>query len=496
MPLALAPFELWPLAVVAPGLLFLALWRQAPRRALLLGWLTGVTRYGVGVSWIYVSIHEHGNASPLLAGTMVALFVMAMALLPALMALAFAGLRARGAVTAVLAFTACWVLLEWLLTWLLTGFPWLFAGAAQVSTPLGGWAPVAGVLGVSLVTVFIGATLAAFALPAEPATGRRGVAALAVLAALLWIGGTLLRTQSFTTPAGPPLRVALVQGVIPQEIKWLRSSRAEVTERYETLSEPFWGADLLLWPEAALTVFAREAPELLERLDARGRASGTTLVLGMPDYERVAPGSDRAVFLNTALAVGDGAGRYVKQRLVPFGEYVPLEGVLRGLIEFFDLPMARARSGAPGQAPLRIGGRHAAVAICYEIAYPDLVRELADGTELLLTISNDTWFGASIGPDQHLQIARMRALELGKPLARATNDGITALVDARGGLGDRLPRFQPGVLTGSIQPMAGRTPFAVTGSWPTVLLAFLLLLPALLPAQLTGPLRDLIARRR
>ncbi len=477
LPFGLAPFELAPLAVLSFALALAVLHGRDARSALLVGWVLGLGRYGVGVSWIYVSIHEHGNASVLLAGLLVALFVAFMAVFPALAAMAFGALRTRSAASAACAFTACQLLLEWVLTWFLTGFPWLFAGYSQLGWPLSGWAPVTGVLGVSLFTVLSGAALWALWV----ARGR-GTAVRALLAAVLlaWLAGAGLARVEWSRPDGEPLEVALVQGAIPQAVKWRREMRQPILDRYLELSEDHWDADLLLWPEAALTVYARDSAGLLDRLGARARRSESSLVLGLPDYD-FAPDDPRRVRLrNTAIALGAGEGRYVKQRLVPFGEYVPLEGLLRGLIEFFDLPMSRSRPGPAGQSPLRIdGGIGMSMAICYEIAYGELVRDLSADAALLATISNDTWFGDSIGPSQHLQIARMRALELSRPLLRATNDGITALVDHRGRIAGRLSRFETGVLRGSVQPRRGTTPYARLGGWPVLMLALLLLLPAL-----------------
>lgn len=469
LPLALAPFDLWPLALLAPALLLAAVHGQSPRFALLLGYLHGIGRYGLGVSWIYMSIHVYGPAPPWLAGSLVGLFVLAMAVFPALMTWLYARFNPRVGLPAAAAFCGLWVLLEWLLTWFLTGFPWLLVGYAHLASPLAGFAPVGGVLLVSLVSVASGVGL--WWLGLEMRALRRPWALAAGLAGI-WILGAALAAQTWTRPAGPPLEVALVQGVIPQDIKWQSENRQAILERHLRLSEPHWGRDLVLWPEAAITWFARDAGGLLAELDAYAAEHGSTLITGIPDYDR--GGSGRAFFQNTAIAVGAGEGRYVKQRLVPFGEYVPLEGLLRGLITFFDLPMSHARSGPSGQAPLTAGRATVAMAICYEVVYPELVRELARDATLLATISNDTWFGDSIGPEQHLQKARMRALELGRWLVRSTNDGVTAIVDPDGREVARLPRFEPGVLEGSVLPMTGRTPFAVVGSTPTVLLSLLL----------------------
>ena len=330
---------------------------------------------------------------------------------------------------------------DWLLTWFLTGFPWLLLGYAFLETPLSGFAPVGGVLLVSLAAAIVAVALALIAplLCRGPllrrglllsAAFRRPAAVLLLLVLLPWLIGLGLGQVPWTT-AEQARTVALVQGNVAQTVKWQPETRIPIIERYLDLTEPHWGVDLILWPEAALTVFAHEAPELLERLDERGRRSGSGLILGIPGLE-VRPGEE-VVFHNTTIGLGTASGRYVKRRLVPFGEYVPFENLLRGLIGFFDLPMSHAEAGDWHQPLLSIQGRPAVMSICYEVVYPELMRADAD---VLLTVSNDTWFGDSIGPRQHLQMARMRALENGRWLLRSTNDGITAIVDPAGH-GDR-----------------------------------------------------------
>jgi apolipoprotein N-acyltransferase len=336
---------------------------------------------------------------------------------------------------------------------------------------------VLGVLGVSLLTVLTGAALwALWVVRGRGAPVRVLAAALGVA----WFAGAGLARVEWSEPEGAVLDVALVQGAIPQAIKWRPETRQQITDRYLELSARHADADLLLWPEAALTIHARDSEPFLERLGATLAQRNATLVLGLPDYDIDPANPRRAILRNTAIAIGAGEGRYVKQRLVPFGEYVPLEGLIRGVIEFFDMPMSRARPGPAGQAPLVVdGGVGMSMAICYEVAYGGLVRELSRDAGLLATISNDTWFGDSIGPSQHMQMAQMRALELGRPMLRSTNDGITALVDHRGRIVARLPRFEPGVLRASAQPRQGLTPYARFGSTTALCLAFLLLLPAL-----------------
>lgn len=461
LPLSMAPFHFWPIGPLALALYFWVL-LETPSRGLLAGWLFGLGLYGMGTSWIYVSIHEHGGASPLLAGFLVALFASGLALLSMVMGWLFVRLRPDAPWRAGVLFVVLFMALEWLFTWFLTGFPWTAAGYGQLASWLANLAPVGGVSLVSFAVLCTGVALVVLLRAVRdgestPSAVRYGAGAVALLP---WLFGFALQWVSWTEP-GPTRTVALVQGNIEQASKWDPANRLPIISHYRRLTEPHWGADLILWPEAAITVFEHQAQELLDALDARGKAAGSSLVIGLPAV-RAYPGDEYA-FLNTARGLGLAEGSYVKRRLVPFGEYVPLEGLLRGLIQFFDLPMSHAEAGDWRQTPLSLDGRRANMAICYEIVYPELVR---DEVDVLLTISNDTWFGDSIGPHQHLAIARMRALENGRWLLRATNNGVTAIVDHDGVLRATLPQFEAGVLTGEYQERTGRTPFNRLGPWP------------------------------
>lgn len=476
LPLSLAPFD-WPLLdLLSIAALFVALRGTGAVRAAWLGWAFGLGKYGFGASWVYVSIHEYGHAAPPLAGALVALFVALLALFPAIMAATFAVLRdwsrTKRDVPVLregLAFAGCWVALEWALTWVLTGFPWLYAGYAHLEDPLRHYAPVGGVLLVSLAGAVSAVALVAAAFERTPAA--RAIALGVALAP--WLGGVALGAIEWTR-SGPGGRVALVQGAIPQDHKWVAEHTRSILDTYRNLTANHWQNDLVVWPEAAVTLFEHQADAYLREMSARARAGGAALVLGIPAAERQADGS--WAFLNASIAIGHGEGRYVKRRLVPFGEYVPLERVLRGAIDFFDLPMSHAVSGPWRQPPLVAGEWRLAMAICYEIVYPDLVRISAAESDVIVTLSNDAWFGASIGPHQHLQMARMRALENGRFVLRATNNGITAIVDPAGRITARLPQFEPGVLTGAFGVPEGRPPFARLGSFPALALVTLLML--------------------
>lgn len=469
-PLALAPLSWWPVAIIATAGLCHLLRGCAPRRAFALAWWFGVGLFGVGASWIYVSIHTYGNASVILASGLVLLFVLGLAAVFAAPFTLYGYLNAVHPATALLAFPGIWVLGEWWRGWLLTGFPWLYLGYGHLDTWLAGWAPVGGVLAVSGIVALCGALVATVGDARRcPATVGTGLAAVLVL----WGAGGWLQGRAWTTPMdSAALTVALVQPAVPQTTRWDPAALPAILADVSATTAALWRHDLILWPESAIPRLRHQVRDYLAALSADASRHGAALMVGIPTA------SPTHQYLNSVIALGTARGEYHKRRLVPFGEYVPLEHWLRGLIAFFDLPMSMFSSGPPRQAPLVLGATRVATAICYEIAYPDLVAADAGTAGLLLTVSNDTWFGASLGPLQHLQMAQMRALENGKPLLRATNDGITATVDAQGHIDAQLPRFARGVLSARVVPRGGATPFSHWQSRPVAGVAALLCLLA------------------
>lgn len=459
--LTASPFELWWLGPVAIALLYVGLHTLTPAQAALKGWLYGVALFASGTSWVYVSIHDYGYTGMPLAVFLTALFV-------AVLALFFAGTfwlyrRFFGPRWALLTFAGAWVLGEVLRTYLFTGFPWLLVGSSYVDSPLASWAPIGGVYLLSLLVVLTG-TLGAELL-------RRQWWGLLPLAAI-WLAPLALPTL-WTTPVSEPTRVALLQGNLPQLLKWTPEGQRVAANTYSDLTrEVADNADLILWPETALPMMEHQARPVLERVQAN-LLPGAALMTGIVQLD------EQNRYFNSVIGVGNVEGSYQKEHLVPFGEYLPLESVLRGAINFFDLPMSSFTKGASEQAPMQAAGVSIGNAICYEIIYPQLVARRAADSGVIVTVSNDTWFGASIGPHQHLQMARLRALENGRYVVRATSNGITAIIDPRGELVDRVPQFETTYLTGEFYAMEGLTPFTRTGSWPAWLLAGLLLLPGL-----------------
>lgn len=458
---SLAPLSWWAAALLACALLYVAL-AGSPGRfgAAAAAFAFGLGLHGLGASWIYCSIVEFGLQVPVLAGFLTLCFAALMAAVGALPWLAWPLVRGGGPA----AFAALWLAGEHLRE--LAGFPWLFVGYGLMDTPLHKWAPLGGVLGLGFAAAFGAAAAAHLCL--HP---RRAAAYLWPLAALLpWLAAPLL--PSLYGTALPPLSYALVQGNIDQHRKWQWPYSGQVVDAQERQSEPHWGADLVLWSEAAIPLIGAHQHAATERLSERAAAGGTSLVVGLPTV-------DSGGVHNSMMALGEGSGTWHKRRLVPFGEYIPLRNILGGALRLFDMPLPlQTMPGDAAQAHLRLGAHSALGAICYEIAFAaDMARRSRDA-QLILTVSNDSWFGDSLGPHQHMQMARMRALENARPVLRATNNGITAAVDARGNILGQLTQFRAAVLVGAIEPRTGTTPFARHGNLPMLIVAGLIVVAA------------------
>ena len=472
-PLAFAPYDLWPLLFVSVAAGFWCQQQAATgKEAFLRGWLYGLGMFGFGVSWVHVSMNDYVYMPLWMAIPFTAIFAAFLALFYGL-TFSLSWRLGRSA----LVFSGVWLLLDWLRGWLLTGFPWLYAGYALIDTPLASLAPLGGVWLLTLATVLISATLIQLR---QPGALRWVAAGLSVL---VLITATAAHFLTFTHAAGPDQKVALVQGNIPQDLKWQISMRGETRRIYHELTREIPGDTLVLWPESAMTEFYQNITDFIEDEGAQLADRNGALITGIP-WRTV---SDTGITYRNSIAAiplrdgNNGSERvYHKQKLVPFGEYVPLQSLIRGLIPFFDLPMSGFTPGDPAQPNLQVLGHTVAPFICYEILYPQLVASRSHDADVLVTISNDAWFGTSAGPLQHFQMARLRALETGRWLLRGTNNGVTAVIDHQGRIVDALPQFERDVLYSHYQPRTGITPFMALGVWPWLVLSVLLLLPAIL----------------
>lgn len=462
--LAYAPFDVGLLMLpVVGGLLYL--WRYAARPAIgfWLGYAFGLGLMGFGVFWIRISISQFGGVPMALAVVITLLFVAFMAVYYGLTGWLVGKLRTRNqAVWFLLVAPATWVLVEWLRGWLFTGFPWLALGYSQIDLPLNGFGPILGSYGITLVLLVSAGLLNL--LPRITAI---------VAFVLLWALGFGLQHWEWTAPVGEPFQVSLLQGNIEQARKWEPSMRQQTLRRYLDMTESVPDSRIVIWPETAVPAFASEAEtHLLAPIHAQLTQQGRDVLLGIVDGKRDGD------YYNAMLSLGvSGRDRYYKRHLVPFGEYLPFDEWTRPVLDFMQIPMSSFAAGDDSKPLVMLAGYPVGVDICYEDAYgEEIIRALPEAA-LLVNASNDAWFGDSLAPHQHLEIARMRSLETGRYMLRSTNTGVSAIINHKGALVSTSPQFKQHVLTDEVVPMSGTTLFAYWGNWAVVLLSLLMLLP-------------------
>ncbi|WP_341503394.1 apolipoprotein N-acyltransferase [Gallaecimonas sp. GXIMD4217] len=466
--LAFAPYHQAWLLLLALPLWLATLQDRSPGQGAALGFAFGMGLFTTGISWVHVSMAQFGGLPLIASLALMALLAAYLSLYPALVGYCLNRyFPVANAARYLLALPVLWLLAEWLRGRLLTGFPWLNLGTSQLHSPFGNLMPIGGEALAGLALLL---STGALALAWQRRHWRWAMLALLPLA-------SALLPQSWVSESGQSRTVALVQGNIKQSIKWDPDSLWPTLLRYQDLSRPHMDADILLWPEAAVPSIEPFEQDFLHRLDDSAAFRGTSLITGIIDYDQLGNRYYNSVIvLNGDYRYG-GANRYNKHHLLPIGEFVPFGDLLRPLAPFFNLPMSDFDRGPADQANLHLSGLKAAMAICYEVAFGDeWRRNVGPDTDLLMTVSNDAWFGDSIGPWQHLQIAQVRARELGRPMLRATNDGVTATIGPDGRLRRLLPRFVPAVLTDELPLVEGQTPYARFGSlWLWTLLPLLLL---------------------
>lgn len=459
-----APFGYWPLPFLSLAMLFALLARTHARRAgFVVGLAWGLGFFIAGVSWVFVSLSVYGGMPAWLAALATFLFCAVLALFPAVVGALQACWKGASALRLMLLLPLAWAVAEWVRGWLFTGFPWLAVGYSQVpDSPLAGYAPLLGVYGVSFL-VALAAALLAWIATTRGWRAQRAWAAAAIVA--LAVGGQALRGIDWTTPDGAPTSAALLQGNIPQDMKWRPEVALATLDVYARMAAAS-PARLVVLPETALPLFESGLPDgYAEELVRLGRRNGGDLLTGMPT------GSLDGAYYNSVVSFGSAPSqRYHKIHLVPFGEYIPLKAVWGWVIQVLHIPLSDFARGDAEQAPLAIGGQRVAANICYEDAFgEEIIRQLPQAS-VLVNVSNLAWFGDSLAPWQHAQMSQMRALETGRMMLRATNTGVTSIIDAKGRMVASLPLFTAGSLAGTIQGYAGSTPYVRWGNAPVLVL--------------------------
>jgi apolipoprotein N-acyltransferase len=472
--LAFAPYEIFPFAVIAPAILLGTWLYTTPQRAFWRGWLFGAGLFGSGVYWVFISIHTFGGTPVWLAAFITAGLVAILSLMPGLNGYLlnryFPNInRAK----ILLAFPVIWVFLEWVRSWIFSGFPWLLIGTSQINSPLKGFAPIFSVYGVSLAVTLCSALLV-YAVMTYRNKQYKALYFSIFVFALIWVAGSYLSFINWTKPVGKPIQVSLVQGNIAQDLKWSADQIQPTLDKYARLTQAHWDSKIVIWPESAIPVPLHIAQNYVEAMAEQALKNHSTWIFGIPVRSDTQDGYYNAVF-----ALGEGKGFYTKHRLVPFGEYIPLHQFLGKLLQFMDIPMSDFVAGKEKPQPLQVEGIHIDTFICYEIAYPEQVLSYNGDTNLLLTVSNDAWFGESIAQAQHFEIAQMRALEMGRPVLFVSNNGITGIITPQGKVQKTAPPYTETVLTDKVQPTQGKTPWQKFGMDPILLILLIMLFNAI-----------------
>ena len=468
LPLSFAPFEWWPVAVVVPALL-IWLWDGAtPRRAAVLGFWFNFGTFAAGTYWLYISLRLIGHAPIPLALFLMLGLAAIMGAYHALLGWAVAKfLPPRGALRWLVGIPGAWLLVEWWRGWFLSGFGWLSLGYAHTDNWLGALAPVIGQYGLGLFTLVMAGVLVTLL----QGTSRERIVAGATFV-IIWAVAFSLRGIEWTQPFGRPIEVAVVQGAVPQDKKWT-GNVDEIVALYQTRTREAYGADIIFWPESAIPDLANYHVNLYREIYQEASARGSALIVGTLRAEPD-PVTGEDDYYNSVLAMDratTGIEWHDKHHLVPFVEFVPVPSFVRTWLKLRDLPYSDFNRGAAQQEPLSASGQKIAAGVCYEDAYGSTLLPVMDRATMLANVTNDSWFGRSTARYQHLQISRLRAMETGRPMVRAANDGVSAVIGSQGELVSKAPEYEANVMRARVQPRMGITPYARTGNWPAVCLA-------------------------
>ncbi len=489
---AYAPFSYWWLALVLPSIPLQQINNNSPKQAakklaiFAFGWFSS------GISWVHVSIDQFGGL-PLIISLLLMLALCAyLSIFPALAGYLTARFSSQKQVN-LWFIPPLWLFCEYLRSVVLTGFPWLSLGYSQIESPLATFAPVIGEVGITALVLLINIcwvkVYAVYVKPlkrdsgkASSLTKKKSLLVPAIILALIGLSTTALHQITWSELTGKTAKVALVQGNIAQSIKWQPEQEWPTMLRYLDLTRVNYDADLIVWPESAIPALEPAVQDYLAAVNRSALLNNSAIITGLINYN-----FESKEYFNALLVLGkknsedeqgyyyNHSNRYYKNHLLPIGEFVPFQDILRPLAPFFNLPMSSFTAGNYVQPNLIANNYHILALNCFEIAFPkQLAANFTDKTDMILTVSNDAWFGDSHGPHQHFEIARMRALEFGKPLVRATNNGVTGIINHLGEVTSIAPQFEEVVLKGELEFVKGKTPYS---QWPNLLLWLMILLP-------------------
>ena len=457
-----APFDLWLLSILSLVLL-LTLLNDSNRDVFLIGYFFGFGMWVTGISWLYVSIHYHGNVNIYGSILIILLFIAILALYSGLLFLLNNYFRKHSPKNLFfLTLPASWVIIELLRSYLFTGFPWLISGTMLANTVIDGFTPIIGAQGNTFFLILIATLVFQTLYKAK----EKSSALFPLIVLLLIIPSSFFFKSIEWTSEENEIQVSVYQPNLTLEDKWSQFGVIKSEGMIERAIDNANHGELIVFPETALILAEKDNQSFLDRIRYKSFNKDITLISGIIERE------DNSTIRNRLQAFGSINTFYDKVKLVPFGEFIPFEGYLGNFLDIIGLNLTNT---IPGEAikPINTGKLRISPSICYEIAFDELIRKTAKDSNVLLTISNDTWFGESIGPIQHLEIARNRALEHKKPLIRSTNSGISAIISKDGEIIEKQDYFEEKLLKIKLMLYSGNTFYSNYGNLPLyVFLAF------------------------
>ncbi len=453
LPLSFAPYDLHIALLFSIGFLFLAYYKY-PERAFLHGFLFGIGMFGIGTSWIFISIHEFGNASFALAVFITLLFIIYLSLFIGLQGYIFKKTNCKSMALACIIFALSWTVIEYFRGWMFTGFPWLLIGYSQTETIVRSYLPIIGVYGTSFICVYTFCLFAKVFYNIKQLSRERNTV-LIILS--IMVCGYLFNNFAWTRQGTTPIKVSVIQANIPQDLKWEHDHLINTLNTYAKFTENNLSSELIIWPEAAIPIEKSKAKYFLAEIETMLNANNSSLISGVPI-------KIKGQYYNGAFGLGKAEGSYLKQYLVPFGEFIPFKFIFEEFMLSLNIPMGDFGRGRQNQHNLKFNNILIAPFICYEIAYASALLDFRKHANIMLTMSNDAWFGESKALAQHLQIAKARSAQAGRMQIVSTNTGLTAIIDRFGNTQSQIEPFTEDVLTDVVYPCYGLTPWSSIGS--------------------------------
>jgi len=460
--LSFSPFDYYYCCFIAIVLFKFCLNNTKPQQAMIIGLLFGLGLFGSGVSWVYVSMMLGGNGFSIIPFIMTLLFCSFWALFPVLFAYLYVKFQTNNLFDNW-SFATFWLFVEYIKgEWVLDGFPWMQVAYSQVDSPLAGYIPIFGSYGTGFIVVFISALLAT--------TIQKKQLLLFIFIVGIFVTGYFLNQIDWVKRTGTPFKATLIQGNIAQKDKWQADNKNKTLKQYYDDTKEHWDSDLIIWPETAIPAYYAEVKDnYLLTLNDDAVRHKAAVVISLP-YR-----GEQNNLYNSVFVIGEGAGVYKKIHLLPFGEYLPWQPLSGYLLSYLDVRLGQFSRGEQKQTLLTAAGYQFVTSICYEDAFGQLSIDQIKDAKFLVNVTNDGWFDGSIEPYQHMQIARMRALEAGRYLLRATNTGVTAIVSEKGKVIKVAPITERTTISAMVQPLQGLTPYAKVGDKQIIWLILLIL---------------------